>query len=340
MKKLLFGILACCCLVLPLNAQDGSPLRDEFPDVYVVRQGDTLWDIANTFLKDPWLWPEIWYVNEQIANPHLIYPGDRISLVYIDGKPRLTVDRGRDVKLGPTVKSTPIGQAIPAIPLEAINAFLSRSRIVGEEEFGSAPYTVAGDNGHVIVGAGDRLFARGEFPAGERQFGIYRRGKTFIDPFTGELLGLEALDIGRGKLVALDDDIGTLAVNASNEEVRVNDRLLPYVEQRINSTFYPSAPDQEVEGVIVAVEGGVSQVGRLDIVVINLGGRDGIADGNVLAIDKKGDVVRDPVTKEALQLPDQRAGLLMVFRTFDKMSYGLVLNATLPLKVMDYVRKP
>ncbi len=342
MKKILLGCLAGLLSLASLAAQD-VVLKDGHPEHYLVEKGDTLWDISNMFLRDPWLWPEIWQVNPQIENPHLIFPGDRLNLVYFEGRPKIVVQRGegsRTVKLTPQVRISPIDTAIPAIPLEKINAFLSRSRILEKDDLASAPYVLAGAGGRIIAGAGDELYARGEFVKDEVVYGIYRRGQVFSDPDTEEVLGLQAIDIAAGKVIAMDKDVATLVLNRSNEEVRVNDRLLPFQERKVTATFYPSAPNLDINGTIVAVEGGVSQVGTMDIVALNKGERNGLEVGHVLAIYKKGEVVRDKVTSELVQLPSVRAGILMVFRTFNKMSYGIVLNASQPLAVMDHVRIP
>jgi hypothetical protein len=342
MKRFLLGLVACCLISMQFFATAEDMLRPDHPDEYVVQRGDTLWDISGRFLNKPWLWPEIWQVNPQIANPHLIYPGDRLSLVYIDGQPRIVLNRGSGgvVKLSPEVRSSAIDEAIPAIPLEDINAFLSRSRIVNGSELNDAPYVIAGSVGHVITGAGDSLHARGNFPAGEKSFGIFRAGAIFRDPQSSEILGQEAVEIGAGRLTELDDGIATLLVNHSNEEVRNLDRLLPVVEQKITATFYPSAPETQVSGHIVGVEGGVANVGRFDIVVLDRGARDGLKEGNVLAISRQGEMARDPLTNEVVKLPDTRGGILMVFRTFEKMSYAMVLSASQPLKLMDKVANP
>ena len=341
MNKVVLGLLVGLMVSLGVYATDVS-LRADHPDEYVVQKGDTLWDISGRFLEKPWLWPEIWQANPQIANPHLIYPGDRLSLVYVDGQPRLMLNRGRGgmVKLSPEVRSSALDEAIPAIPLEDVNAFLSRSRIVEQGELDSAAYVLAGSLGHVVSGAGDELHARGALPADERNFGVFRQGQTYVDPETGEVLGVEARDIGAVKLLSVEGDVSTHAVNRSREEIRAADRLLPVQEQKITATFFPSPPDAEVKGVIMAVEGGVTQVGRLDVVVLNRGTRDGLEPGNVLAILKRGEKARDPVTGESVQLPDSRAGLLMVFQPYEKMSLALVLNASLPLSVMDKVANP
>ncbi|MEH6468109.1 MAG: LysM peptidoglycan-binding domain-containing protein [Porticoccus sp.] len=338
MKKTLLGIVAACTFAVIAIAAE-APFNDDVPDKYTVKKGDTLWDISELYLRDPWLWPEIWYVNPQIRNPHLIYPGDIISLVYIDGRPRLTLERGRDVKLSPGVKVLPHAEAIPALPLDIINSFLSRNRLVTQEEIDAAPYVVAGHEKRLLSGVNDTFYARGQFDE-TPVYGLYRIGKPYVDPETEELLGLRAQDVGSAKLKTVDTDIGTLLATRTEEEIRVGERLLPHEERRLESTFYPSAPEDTVEGVIMAVEGGISQVGHLDVVAINRGEREGLAPGNVLAIYKQGETVTDKVAKEKITLPDERGGLLMIFRTFEKMSYGLVLSADRPLAVNDVVKNP
>lgn len=345
MKKLL---LSLAILGLPFTAMaDDVSLRQDHPDTYTVIKGDTLWDISGRFLQQPWEWPEIWYVNPQIDNPHLIYPGDVISLVYVDGQPRLMLDRRNykmspgDTKLSPTVRIEPAGAAIPAIPLNEIDKFLSRSRVVTSDELLTAPYVLMGAEEHLVLGAGDRLYTRGELTDGIRSFGLYRKGETFVDPETEEILGVQALDIGTVRLVAKgDDDVNTFEATRTTEEIRIGDRLLPDEERAIDAIFYPSSPNSDIEGVIIAVEGGLTQVGTMDVIVINRGEREGLEIGNVMAIYKKGSTVRDRITGESVQLPDERAGLLMVFRTFEKMSYALVLESLRPLRVEDKVRNP
>ncbi|GAA5315984.1 MAG: LysM peptidoglycan-binding domain-containing protein [Candidatus Pelagadaptatus aseana] len=341
MKKILLG-MAAAWLSLSVQA-DEIVLNDSHPDSHVVVKGDTLWDISETFLKSPWMWPEIWHANPQIDNPHLIYPGDVIRLIYIDGKPRLTVDRGetgRTYKLSPSMRIEPLGDAIPAIPLDAINSFLSRSRVVLNGELDEAPYVLVGAEKHLVLGAGDQLYARGDFTESSPVYGVYRKGKDFIDPETDEKLGTQALDIGSVKLETEENGIATFSVSRTTQEIRVGDRLLPNEERSIDSTFFPSAPDTDIEGVVIAVEGGLTQVGSMDVVAINRGDRDGLAIGNVLAIYKTGGKVRDRIAGDTVDLPDERAGLLMVFRTFERMSYALVLETTRPLSVEDKVRNP
>lgn len=337
MKKRILGLLGALALATQVNA-DEVQLRADYPDQHVVVKGDTLWDISNTFLSTPWMWPEIWHVNPQIDNPHLIYPGDVIRLIYLDGKPRVVVDRV--VKLSPQMRVVDERKAIASIPLDRINNFLSRSRVVDEGQLEIAPYVVSGESQRLITGEGDRVYARGEFDPSIAAYGIYRKGQTYIDPVTKEVLGIEAIDIASARMRALDEDIATLAITRSTQEVRLGDRLLEGEERSIDSTFYPSAPETEVDGEIIAVEGGVTQVGKMSVVVINRGEREGMKVGNVLAIYKLGGTVRDRVKGDFVKLPDERAGLMMVFRVFEKLSLALVLEAERPLSVKDKVKNP
>lgn len=345
MKRILLAIagiwlFSALSLAPAALAQTGEPFNRDVPDRYVVKKGDTLWDIAAFFLQKPWLWPEIWHVNPQIANPHLIYPGDEISLIYVDGRPRLTLNRGRDVKLGPQVRVEPHGAGIPALPLDVIDTFLSKTRVVAPGELEAAPHVVAGREKSIIVGAGSDFFVRGDAPSEQNFWGVYRNGGNYVDPETNEILGVRAQDIGSGKLKARDGEILTLSATRSVEEIRIGDRILPVEDRKIDTMFYPSAPPAGSAGVIMAVEGGIDNVGHLDVVAINRGEEDGVKIGNTFAIYKKGETVRDRIAEDMVTLPPERAGLLMVFRTFEQMSFGLVMKANRPLKVGDLVKEP
>ncbi|MDH1264868.1 LysM peptidoglycan-binding domain-containing protein [Pseudomonas sp. GD03944] len=338
------SLLALLLLAASGLAQAEVQLKEGHPDRYTVVKGDTLWDISGKFLSQPWKWPEIWHANPQVENPHLIYPGDQLSLVYVDGQPRLMLNRGESrgtIKLSPKVRSTPMAEAIPTIPLDAINSFLLSNRIANSpEEFQAAPYIVAGNNEGVISGAGDRVYARGSFDENAPVYGIFRQGKTYIDPDTQEFLGINADDIGGGEIIAEEGDIGTMNLTRTTQEVRLGDRLFHTEERAINSTFMPSEPTTEINGLILDVPRGVTQIGQFDVVTLNKGTRDGLIEGNVLAIYKTGETVRDRITGESVKIPDERAGLVMVFRTYEKLSYGLVLGANRSLALMDKVRNP
>jgi nucleoid-associated protein YgaU len=346
MRKSLLALLLVAAggLVQSGLVQAAVQLKEGHPDRYTVVKGDTLWDISGKFLSQPWKWPELWHANPQIENPHLIYPGDTLSLVYIDGQPRLVLNRGESrgtIKLSPKVRSTPMAEAIPTIPLEAINSFLLTNRIVDtSEEFADKPYIVAGEQESVISGAGNRVYARGVFEDDDGVFGIFRQGKAYTDPETQEFLGINADDIGSGEVVAEEDGIATLNLTRSTQEVRLGDRLFVTEERAVNSIFMPSEPPTDVNGVILDVPRGVARIGQYDVVTINKGKIDGLSEGNVLAIYKTGETVRDRITGESVKIPDERSGLLMVFRSYEKLSYGLVLYATRDLAVMDKVKNP
>lgn len=342
MRKLLLGLSAM--LMLGMQVAMAQPeLKTGHPDQYTVVKGDTLWGISSRFLDSPWLWPEIWHANPQVENPHLIYPGDVLGLVYVKGLPKVTTIKrnpnGGVIKLSPQARATPLTTAIPAIPLDAISQFLNESRIVDREELEAAPYVLVGKGDHILTGAGDDLFARGDV-GDYKSMGIFRSNKTYVDPETNEFLGLEAKSIAKAKVKAINGEVVTLNVQRSSSEILQGDRLLPTDDRTINSMFHPSEPEGEVNGYMIDVVDGVSQIGQYAVVVINKGERDGVKEGNVLAVYKKGGIVQDPYTKEKIELPADRAGVLMVFRTFEKMSYGLVLKALRPLSLMDEVRNP
>ncbi len=295
-------------------------------------------------MREPWKWREIWRANPQVHDPDLIYPGDTLALTWVDGQPRVTLNRGESrgtIKLSPRVRSTPMVEAIPSIPLGAINAFLINNRIVDSvEQFETAPYIVAGNAERVLSGNGDRAYARGALDPAHSVYGIFRQGKTYIDPETKEVLGINADDVGSAEVVATEGDVSTLILQRSTQEVRLGDRLFSSEERAINSTFLPSAPQAPIEGLILDVPRGVTQVSVLDVVTLDKGKRDGLTEGNVLAIYKTSETVRDRITGEQVKIPDERAGLLMVFRTYDKLSYALVLQANRSLAIMDKVRNP
>ncbi|HET8790035.1 MAG TPA: LysM domain-containing protein [Modicisalibacter sp.] len=333
--------MACAVLLtLPAMAQP-SGLRDDAPSRYTVAEGDTLWGIAGRFLSAPWQWPEVWRVNSQISNPHLIYPGDSIYLYYHNGQPRLGLKRGQGdvVHLSPQVRRVPHREAIPPLPLDTVQNFLDANRIVEPGAIEAVPYVVAGDDRRIISGAGDRIYVRGELPPGER-FGLYRSGQRYEDPKTGEFLGLELVTLGEARFVRQEGDIALLEIVSSRQEVRASDLVLPLESLPVTTAFSPRAPAGDLEGRILSVPGGVRFIGRLDVVALNLGRRDGLEPGHVLAVEQLGEQVVDPLTDELLRLPGEDAGLLMVFRVYDRVSYALVMHATRSLTVDDRVHAP
>lgn len=333
------GPLASGAWAQGLSWDDG--LRGDAPDRYTVVRGDTLWDISGRFLRHPWQWPEVWQVNPQIRNPHLIYPGDVIYLYDCNGRPCLGLERGQgEVRLSPEMRTIPHREAIEPIPLEAVRQFLREHRIVDDPEgLEELAYVVGGDDRRLISGVGDRLYARGEVE-GSGRVGFYRVGERFLDPASGELLGLELESVGQARRERQEDDIVVLEVTASRQEVRNDDIVLPLESRDLVTEFYPRPPDRDVEGTILAVPGGVQFIGRLQVVALDRGRRDGLEPGHVLMVEQRGELVSDPRTGESLRLPGEDAGLVMVFKPYEKMSFGLVMKASRTLSVGDRVHTP
>ncbi|MFT7413392.1 MAG: nucleoid-associated protein YgaU [Methylophagaceae bacterium] len=324
---------------VPLFAKDVM-LNATHPQNYEVVRGDTLWDISAKFLQHPWQWPEIWQVNPQINNPHLIYPGDLLSLSYINGQPVLTLTRGsRAYKLSPEVREIKLEEAISTIPRSAISAFLSKPLVVGEETLSNAPYIVASTDERLILGAGDRAYVRGIEGDEIEQFSVFRGGKVYTDPETAEVLGYEAIYTADAMLETASD-ISTVMLRNTNREVLTGDRLLPVDDGQNEMNFFPHSPEQAVNGRIISVFDGVSQVGQYQIVVLNRGTRESIEVGHVLAVMRAGQTVRDTVTSDKddmITLPDESAGVAMVFKVFEKVSYALVMTASHAIHLNDKV---
>jgi len=339
-KKLL-GMIFAALITSSLFAADVA-LNPDHPDRYVVAKGDTLWDISSLFLRDAWLWPEIWYVNPQIANPHLIYPGDILTLVYIDGKPQLRLQRGRDVKLSPQIRVEDLSAAIPTIPLDAIQQFLTKPLVVDKGELDRAPYIVQNADEHVIAGGGDRSYVRGIKDQEHGLWDVFRAGGPYIDPDSNEVLGYEARFVADAAIERFGDP-ATLLLTETDIEARTGDRLMPAMQQDPITHFQPHAPDGDIEGRILSVLGGVTQIGQFDVVVISKGEADGMEIGHVMKIYQAGETIRDTVSGrrfDTVKLPDEEAGLLMVFRAFDRVSFALVMKASRAIHVHDFVRTP
>jgi hypothetical protein len=333
----------------PVAAAKPVRLAPRHPERYVVKRGDTLWDISATFLEDPWYWPEIWYVNPQIDNPHLIYPGDVISLVYVDGQPRLILERGDSsvVRLSPRVRTEPLEDAILTVPYEHIQAFLSKPAVLDKKTIEEAPYILTTREGHLVHGAGAEVYVRGTDEGVGASYSVMHVGDELRDPDDGDLLGYEGIYVGAGT-IQREGDPATMLLNETDREALNGDRLLTMDEQH-PLRFTPRAPATPVDGRIIAVTDGVSIVGTYQIVTLNRGSNDGLEPGNVLAVYQAGRVVDDRFAHrgffdgyfpEKVELPEEYAGHLMVFRTFDEISYGLIVEAESEINVLDVVRNP
>jgi hypothetical protein len=341
MKKLL-GICLASWLALSTPSQvqaraDQIQLQDNYPQEYVVVKGDTLWGISGHFLKKPWRWPELWDVNPQVDDPHWIYPGDVLYLTWVNGKPKLSLKNDR---MQPRARVSKLDGAIPAIPLKDLYAFLSANVVLDEELLKQTPYVLGGRNDRIVSGAGDRVYVRGEIDQEHIAQNVYRPAKEYVDPNTNELLGYELLKVAEARVSALNGDITSLDIIKSREEVRVLDRVIPAPETRLQSVFYPVAAPLESQGQILAVLRGVTKIGRYDAVTINLGSREDLKTGHVFTVFSRGETIRDPLTKEKVTLPAEKAGTLMIFKTYEKVSYGLIMTATDVLSIGDTVRSP
>jgi hypothetical protein len=360
-------------------ATDGvalSELAPNAPDSYTVKRGDTLWAISKLFLKSPWRWPELWGMNmTDIKNPHLIYPGQTLFLDKSNGRARLSTQRGgrsdslETVKLSPRTRSSNLPDAsIPTLQNNLIEPFLTEPIIVEEATLLAAPRFVSAQEGRVFISEGDRAYARSAdglqlstADGNPRDFRVFRNATALKDPGTGEILGYEAQFVGRAKLIrgesvsavrgaeikagetaATEIIPATLDIVRSKEEMRTGDRLLPEPPVEL-LTYTPRAPANAVEARIVSVYGSaVANVAQNQVVVINRGTKDGMERGHILAIQTNGERLVDKTgaSFQNIKLPDERNGLLMVFRPFERVSYALVLTATQAVRVGDWLVNP
>ncbi len=389
-RQLIAAALLAGALPFSLQAETVT-LNPDHPSRYVVQKGDTLWDISGRFLTQPWLWPNIWQANPQIRNPHLIYPGDELVLSYQGGRPVIRISRrgGRPViKLSPSVRPQRIDRAIPTIPLEVINHFLVRPRVVAPGELENLPYVVSVGKERLAVGAGAKVYARGLEPDSGDRFVLLRQGVPYLDSDKdNELVGYEATFIGEATLIR-DGDPATIVLDKTVREVMPGDRLVPITSEFQQDQFVPHAPERPIRARIIAVVDGVTQIGQFQTVVLNVGKQDGMSSGHVLAIYQDGaDVVDefaanpklmvpepsayieldpekqdgvDGFTRSAdrvvrkieemltpedesfrnVKLPDEKAGVVMVVRLFDRISYALVMEAERAMHIDDVARNP
>lgn len=347
----------------PRPATSGAPapvpepveqVRQHAPFRYVVQPGDTLWDISARFFNSPWLWPELWYDNPYIKNPHLIYPGDVITFAYVNGHPALMISRnGTTVAatvpgvrmLHPKVRRTPLGKAIPTIPYDDISSLLSKPRVMTLKQYKSAAYILQPVSGELIVGAHGSVYARGlgEKDAPGTSYAVVRKVKRLSDPDSARTLGYEVLYLGRAEVTA-GGDPSTLKLLESTREIRPGDRLVPTESGIVPTQFPLRTPCAGIKADIIDVIGGISEVGQYQVVVLDRGEQGGLHVGDVLGIYVHGKTVRDPHARGGLsgtvELPDRRSGELVVFRAFEHVSYGLIMHAVRPINTGDIATAP
>lgn len=386
MNKTIISLILLMTLPFPAFAADSSAIREDAPERYTVQRGDTLWSISGKFLKDPWKWPELWKMNqEQVKNPHRIYPGDVIVLDRAAGQ--LTIAQpgaaGQaqpgTVKLSPRVRAEPLPDpAIPPIMPSSIEPFLSRPLVVGQNELDSLPFILATQENRVAIGAGSIAYAEG-IEKGASTMRVFRRGDALVDPETKELLGYQAIHLGEARLIRHGAQ-STIEITKSTQEIYAGDRLLPVSKEIPTFSYVPRAPSKPVRGRIVSTYENLGETGPAGIVALSKGSRDGLEVGHVLAISRSqstaqfemrssplfgrqgplgsdrprtyyseeitprdGPLLANPKPirpEDVAKLPDERYGLVMVFRTFDRAAFGLVMQASRPVAVNDVVENP
>jgi len=343
------------------------PLASDAPSQYVVRKGDTLWDIAGVFLRDPWYWPEIWYVNPQVANPHLIYPGDVLTLVYVDGRPRVTLGTAGAARLSPEVRSEPLSGAIRTIPYDILMNFVGRPGLLTKEQVKTTPYVVGMRGRHIVGSDQNEVYGRGlGQPAAGTRYTIVNVGDELRDPDDGDLLGYIGHYAGTSEVIQStgavipgedsifrmrrEEDLAHLRVVEAGREILQGDKLFP-AQVDIGDDFQITLPKNEgVLGQIIAVVDGVYVAGRYQVVAINRGRKHGLEPGNALGVFYRGQEVRDRFSRmdwaaftanySRVRLPDERSATLLVFTVHDRMSYALVVESTQEIRRGDFVASP
>lgn len=333
------------------------PLAANAPEQYTVKPGDTLWGISKVFLRDPWYWPEIWYVNPQVQNPHLIYPGDVLKLIYVDGQPRLTVaERGDAVggegtnRLSPQVRREPLSHAITAIPYDVIAGFAGRPTLLDKDQVKNAPYIVALRDEHMIGAAGNEIYALGIGNAGvDSRYSIVHVDGPLRDPENNELLGYTGVYVGSGP-VATSGDPAKLVLTESVREALQGDKLFPESVE-VKSDFVPHAPSTNIDAAVIAIKS-ATVMGQYQVLALNRGSQAGLEPGHILTIQQRGSTVRDRFSSGGLnaglntsggtkvQLPGEQVGTVMIFSTTPRMSYALVMESTHEIREGDRARNP
>jgi hypothetical protein len=388
-KRLLIA-LAILGLAISVQAQD-IELREDHPREYIVQEGDTLWDIASRFLTRPWQWPAIWQANPQIENPHLIYPGDRISLAFVGGEPRLMVDGTR--RLSPEVRREAIDGPISTIPYDAIEPFLRNPRIITAEELDGLPYVVANIEQRVLASTGDRTYVRGmqdarvgqevviarmtyqfvdrtaadsemrlrrnrirpgdgQVPSSERPASaIWQATFGRMERFNYPVIGYEMWEAARARVVQAGDP-AILEITSGRREVMEGDYVLPVDYHIYDATFFPRAMEQTPSHArVLTISEAYYGVGHYQIVAVSVGAADGVEPGHTFSAFRTGKQIvddnREPGSRRFragddrhVRLPDEYAGQLMVFRTFEHISYAIVLDGTNVIRADDRLDHP
>ena len=335
-----------------------SLLLDEYPESYIVGEGDTLWNIASQFLRDPERWSEIWEPDSFLDDPDLIFPGDILRLSTLGGNVRILVQRGNrpTARLSPEIREESLSSAIPAIPLQSIENSFSKNRIVTQQMYDAAPYIVSNLGEKLIIGTGDEIYARGTWPAGTNTFEVYREGRSYMAENDEGLLGLELEYLGFASIVDSEGpDLRKMLINNSAREIKVGDRLLIREESRLDTTIYPTEPVAGMQGRIIGFLSDEALASQLDTVVIDLGLNDNLAVGDILSIRHEEARMTDEVERSRMSLrervstyfrqdrltvPGKEIGTLLVYKTFSQLSYAVIIASNEPAELYQQVAGP
>ena len=333
----------------PARNNNPPSLKANAPNVYIVKKGDTLWDISKRFLNNPLRWREIWASNKHVKNPHWIFPGDRLLMCTYEGRPILGKDEGDGCagiiqrylggsSLHPQVRVESLNHAIPIIALDHIQHFLERSHIVSPDALEMTPYIVGTADQRVLAAKGQTVYARGIGLESGQRYAIYREGEAYtaLDEHGRKYpLALELTQVATAISSQVNADITTLEITDTyNYEVRRGDRVLPIYDPMLPTLFYPVEADSvTANGQVIRVQGSIGTAAQGSVITVDRGSEHGVETGHVFALSQKGEVVSDPKTKERIQLPGQRIGHVMIFKAFDQFSYGYVLDSALPIKL-------
>jgi LysM repeat protein len=337
------------------SSDAGAVVNPTAPKQYTVKRGDTLWGIASMFLRDPWLWPEVWIINPQVPNPHLIYPGDTLALAYgADGHAQVRLEQAGAVRLDPRLRSSALDSAIPTIPYAAIAAFLSRPTLLTADEIRHAPYVLAFRDMHQIAGSGNEVYVRNLTADENARFNVMHVSDELRDPDDGQVLGYIGIYTATALVQRPGNPAKALLIDPARETLQ-GDRLLTPSDQG-PANFMLKAPTGDVHGRILAVVGGTDLIGQYNVVAINRGARHGLEAGTVLAVDSAGDTMLDLYRggknigdssngvgtsfAPTVRLPDERAGTALVFKVFDRVSYALIVGASDAIHTGDVVHNP
>ena len=364
LKKQLIAVAICAGLGITVNithaaSPNVSPpsVKAGAPHVYVVKKGDTLWDISGKFLSKPWRWPEIWASNKHVKNPHWIYPGDRLLLCSLNGKPLIGKDEGDGcdgiirrytgggTTLRPQVRIEALNNSVPVIPLAHIQQWLERSSVLPADAIANTPYILGTADNRVLAGKGQSVYVRGQGLENGQRYGVYREGEPYIvvdEQGKKQNLGVELLQVASGVAVRNEKDITTVELTDSyNGEVRRGDRVMLEQEAMLPTLFYPIDAKQVRDGgKVIRVLGSIGTAAKNGVVTVDRGTADGVEIGQVFSTYQEGEIVQDPKTKEKVKLPGQYVGSLMIFKSFDRISYAYVLESELPIKVGSNIQPP